>query len=127
MAVFAISRDEWSAEFFDAAAAGTLLLRWCEDTSAWLPPSARICPDCPQSTLNWKPASGAGEIVTWTVVPGRSAPDTVVAMVELAEGPWITVQVQHLDPASLRAGYPVRIGFETPEGGETIPIALPAD
>ena len=125
MAVAPIRRDEQSAEFFDAAAQGVLLLRWSAESGEYLPPAAVIDPAAPLSPPAWKPASGLAEVVTWTVLPGQSAPDTVVAVVELEEGPWITVQVQDIDAAGLRAGHPVRIGFETPEGGEAVPIALP--
>ncbi|GAB3980809.1 hypothetical protein GCM10029978_079860 [Actinoallomurus acanthiterrae] len=125
MTIAPIKRDEESAEFFDAAAQGVLLLRWSAASGRYLPPAAAIDPVAPTSPPVWRPSSGLGEIVTWTVIPGRDAPDTVVAVVELEEGPWITVQVQDIDPAGLRAGHPVRIGFETPEGGEAVPIALP--
>ncbi|WP_039939753.1 Zn-ribbon domain-containing OB-fold protein [Streptomyces himastatinicus] len=129
MSVSPLTRDEHSAEFFDAAARGVLLLRWSTECGGYLPPAAVICPCAPLAPLEWREASGLGEVVTWTVIPVRgtdAVPPTVVAYVELAEGPWITVRVRGIDPAKLRAGHPVRIGFETPEGGgETIPIALP--
>ncbi|MGW2329796.1 Zn-ribbon domain-containing OB-fold protein [Streptomyces sp. NPDC001700] len=129
MSVSPLTRDEHSAEFFDAAARGVLLLRWSKECGGYLPPAATVCPCAPLAPLEWRESSGLGEVVTWTVIPARgpdaaAVPPTVVAYVELAEGPWITVRVRNIDPAALRAGHPVRIGFETPEGGEAVPIAV---
>ncbi|MPY56517.1 Zn-ribbon domain-containing OB-fold protein [Streptomyces spongiae] len=122
MAPLPISRDERSAAFFDAAAQGTLLLRWSPATGAYLPPTAHIDPSAPLSPLEWRPVAGTGEIVTWTVLPPGG---DVVALVELAEGPWLTVAVRGVAPTALHEGYQVRIGFERPEGGEAVPVALP--
>jgi hypothetical protein len=130
VSVPALTRDEHSAEFFDAAARGILLLRWSKECGGYLHPAAVVCPCAPLSRLEWRESSGLGEIVTWTVIPERAGergarPPTVAAYVELVEGPWIPVRVLGVDPAALRESHPVRIGFETPEGGEAVPVALP--
>jgi uncharacterized OB-fold protein len=53
-------------------------------------------------------------------------PPVVVAIVELAEGPWLHAQLTGVDPAAVRGGQPVTVAFERPEGGEAIPVFRPA-
>jgi uncharacterized OB-fold protein len=66
--------------------------------------------------------------VTWTVKPGRAkdgrpAVDTIIGVVELAEGPWLTLQLPGADPGRLEVGKPVRVDFVQPEGSEYLPVA----
>ena len=47
----------------------------------------------------------------------------MLAIAQLAEGPWWWSQIVDVsDPAVLRAGLPLRIGFEQPDGSEPIPV-----
>lgn len=126
----AVVRDDFSAPFFDAAAEGRLLLRWSPTSGEWSEPSAIVCSVSQAADLEWREASGAGTVVSWTVKPGRASDDqsavpTVIAVVELDEGPWLTLQMPGADAVSLRAGTPVRIGWVQPEGSEHLPVALP--
>jgi len=129
--VSAISRDEASAPFFDAAAGGQLLIRRCADCGHWTVPYTRMgqvldrCPNCTSARLEWAPASGDATLVTWTVVHTREGPLRPVGVVELAEGPWLTAPVD-ADPASLAAGMALEVGFERPGGGEPVPLFRPA-
>jgi hypothetical protein len=126
----AVARDDASAPFFDAAAAGRLLVQRCADCGHWVAPYTRMgltlerCPECSSDRLAWAPASGAGTLVTWTVVHTRDGPSPPVGVVELAEGPWLTARVD-ADPEALRAGMPVTVGFARPGGGEPVPFFRP--
>ena len=124
----AVVRDAASAPFFDAAADGRLLVRRCEACGHWVAPYMRIgasldrCPACTADRLVWAEAAGTATLVTWTVVHSRGgeAPRTV-GVVELDEGPWMTVR---LDPAAapLAAGMPLAVGWDRPGGGEPVPV-----
>ena len=128
MTDFAIARDDASAEFFDAAAEGTLLVRRCPTCSQVYAPHHHGCGD--GSELEWVPAAGTASLVTWAVEhsppldPLLATPDgssTILGVVELDEGPWMHVPIVGVDPSSLRAGTPMAVSFVTPGGGEAVP------
>jgi uncharacterized OB-fold protein len=50
----------------------------------------------------------------------------VVAVAELAEGPWIWASLVCDDPDALTEGMGLRIDFERPPGSEAIPVLVPA-
>ena len=125
-----VTRDEASAPFFDAALEGRLLARRCDDCGHWVAPYTRMgqvlerCPNCTSPRLSWAAASGDATLVTWTVVHSREGPARPVGIVELAEGPWMTVGID-ADPAALAAGEALRVAFDRPGGGEPVPVFRP--
>lgn len=124
-----ISQDERSAAFFDAAALGTLLIKRCRACGTWLGPEAGGCPDCGATGDDgpgWVPASGRGTLISWAVVYPRPASagealPTVLALVEVDEGPWLRTRLDTGDPAALHAGDPVQAHFAHPPTGESYP------
>jgi uncharacterized OB-fold protein len=126
-----VTRDEASAPFFDAAASGRLLIRRCADCGHWVAPYTRMgltldrCPRCGSERVDWAPSSGEATLVTWTVVHTRDGPSPPVGVVELAEGPWMTVRID-ADPAALAAGMALAVGFDRPGGGEPVPVFRPS-
>lgn len=133
MTGFRVVRDEASAAFYDAAAAGTLLIRRCRTCGTLHPPQQRRCSD--SEDLEWVEASGTAAVVSWAVdhVP---PPDPVFAAgdgftsifgwVELDEGPWMQVAIVDADPETLRAGTRLHVRFVRPGDGEAIPVFAPA-
>ncbi|MEW2354408.1 OB-fold domain-containing protein [Spirillospora sp. NPDC029432] len=131
MSLAPVVRDEESGPFFDGAAEGTLMLRYSPSSGEWSEPAARVCSVTQARDLEWRAASGRGELVSWTVKPGRRrddlvTPDVVIGIVELAEGPWLTLRLVDAEGAALRAGLPVTVGFRRPEDGEgeALPVGL---
>lgn len=127
MTLMPVVRDDYSAPFFDAAAEGTLLLRYSPSSGEWSEPAAMLCSVSQADDLEWRAASGVGELMTWTIKPGRRkddrpSPDTVIGIVELAEGPWLTLQLVGTERIELRVGLPVRVEFTQPEGSEHLPV-----
>jgi uncharacterized OB-fold protein len=126
----AVSRDEASAPFFDAAASGRLLVRRCADCGHWVAPYTRMgqaldrCPACTSPRLEWAEASGAATLVTWTVLHTREGAGRPIGVVELDEGPWLTARVD-ADPATLSAGMALTVAFARPGGGEAVPVFRP--
>jgi len=125
---FPVTRDEYSAPFFDAAATGQLLIRHCPVCGRHFPPHQSVCAD--GARLDWVAASGDATLVTWAVDHGSAldpvlaGPDgasSVFGMVELAEGPWLNVAILGADPAQLEAGMPMQLCFVSPGAGETVP------
>lgn len=129
----AVVRDEASAEFFDAAARGELLVKRGPSGTV-MAPEARTDPITGSSDLQHEIASGEGTLVSWAVVHRAPLPALaasapyVSAIVELTEGPWLLVRLLVEDPARLHVGDPVRVRFERSgdDGeGEVIPVFEP--
>lgn len=123
--MYAIERDDASAEWFDAAADGRLLIRRCPEGHLSAP-QAITCAHCGSTQLQWIEAMGRGVIASYAVVHRRGAENLPLAIVELAEGPWLRAQVQNAAADQLQVGAPVEIRFACPDGGEPIPYAVPA-
>ena len=90
------------------------------------------CPHCGkrnrvQATAQGVPqCANCGHKLPWLV----DAVPYVCAVVELAEGPWLTVRLVDADPDTLAAGQPVRVRFvpsgPAEEPGEILPVFAPA-
>ncbi|ROO87961.1 hypothetical protein EDD29_5610 [Actinocorallia herbida] len=130
MTVGIVHRDAQTAEFFDAAARGELLIRRCGACGAFNAPQVLACEHCQSDRQAWAVAAGTGTVVSWTVVHGRARGDappsrTSVAIVELDEGPWLHARLTGLEPEAITAGLKVAVAFERPEGGEPVPTFRP--
>ncbi|MEV5829949.1 OB-fold domain-containing protein [Spirillospora sp. NPDC052242] len=131
MDIGVLRRDGRTDPFFDGAAAGRLVIKHCAACDRWLPPDAGDCPGCGTDELNWAEASGDASLVTWTVTHGRPAadgsvpPPAFLALVELAEGPWLHARLDGVDRAELRAGLPLRAEFTAPGEGESYMLFRP--
>ena len=123
-----VARDDATAQFLDGAARGEFLIQRCAVCGRHSGPQAQQCHACGSTELSWVPASGAASLVSWVITYGRPAADgtvtaTVLAIGQLAEGPWWWSQITDVsDPAALRPDQPLQIGFEQPDGSEPIPV-----
>jgi len=119
--------DSRSEPFFAAAAKDVLMVRRCDSCGAWLAPTASGCPGCADDgEPSWAPASGQGTLVSWSVVhPRDGGPVSVPALVELAEGPWLSTGLLLAGPeelGALHAGEPVGVEFVHPDAGASYPV-----
>lgn len=133
MTLAGVARDESTAEFFDGTASGVYLIRRCVQHGHASKPQAELCSVCGAQDLRREAASGNAKLVSWVVVPGKAVdPDgpqpepTIVAIGELAEGPWMWAQLLKADPETLHEGVALQIAFERPAGSEAIPVLVPA-
>ena len=60
--------DEVSAPFWDAAAAGELVLARCDRCRRFAHPPEPVCPHCLEGTPAFEPAPSTGTVRSWTVV-----------------------------------------------------------
>ncbi|MEV7970899.1 OB-fold domain-containing protein, partial [Sphaerisporangium sp. NPDC088356] len=130
MPVGIVHRDAATAVFFDGTARGDLLIGRCGRCGGFSAPQERTCAHCGSPGPSLTPAAGTGTVISWSVVHGRSrdgepGPRTVVAIVELDEGPWLQAQVTGMEPEDVSAGSRVRAAFERPEDGEAVPVFVP--
>jgi uncharacterized OB-fold protein len=128
MTVGPVTRDAATAEFLDGTAAGQFLLRHCRTCGAESAPQAAQCESCSSTALDWRPASGEATLISWTVAhtkPHASGVTrrTILAIAELAEGPWWWSQLIDANPADLHPGTPLQITFQRPAPHhEAVPV-----
>lgn len=121
-----VQRDAASAGFFDGTAVGELRVKRCRECGHWSPPPVLYCPACASGDLAWTASRGVGVVVSWSVVHPRrgleSTAATVIAIVELEEGPWVFGQLVGVLTDGVCTGQPVTVEFQTPDGGEAVPV-----
>jgi uncharacterized OB-fold protein len=111
--------------YWDATAAGQLVLPKCDEcgTVIWYP--RPFCPACASTSVSWMPASGRGTVYSFTVnrrgvadLPAyRDAGVYVLAYVELEEGPRVMTNIVDCDADLVRIGQKVEAVFhDTGEG-----------
>ncbi|MFI6522701.1 Zn-ribbon domain-containing OB-fold protein [Spirillospora sp. NPDC050679] len=126
-----LRRDGRTDAFFDGTAADRLTVKRCAACDLWFAPDQGTCPGCGDEELEWAEAGGDATLVTWTVVHGRPAADGTapppahLALVELAEGPWLHARLTGADRAALREGLPLRAVFVHPGEGESYLLFRP--
>jgi uncharacterized OB-fold protein len=120
-----VGRNEATAEFFDFAARGELMVLRCAD-GHHSGPRAQRCEVCGSGGLEPVAASGRAKLVSWAVAHRRDGATSTPAIVELEEGPWWWTALVDGDAAALAEGLPLQVGFERPEGSETVPVFRPA-
>ncbi|NWF27928.1 Zn-ribbon domain-containing OB-fold protein [Streptomyces sp. PKU-EA00015] len=125
--------DDFTRPFWDAAAAGALLIRRCGDCGRAHHYPREFCPHCWSENVAWERASGRAVLHTWSVVHRNDLPpfgDRVpytAAVVELAEGPRMMTEVVACAAADLAVGMRLVVAFRTGEDdGVTVPVFRPA-
>ena len=112
--------------YWDAAAAGRLLIKKC--TACGEPhfyPRSH-CPFCFSDKTEWAEASGNGTIYTYSVMRRGAPVPYAIAYVTLAEGPTMMTNIVDCDLDSIRIGQTVKVVFKPSEGGTPVPCFAPA-
>lgn len=108
---------------------GKLVIWKCRDCAVLLPPLTVSCHSCGHGDLESVDSAGAGVIVSCrtadrTADPVCGAPcPSVIAIVELDEGPWVYSWIDGELPVS--PDRPVRVHFRCTQPGERFPIFEP--
>ena len=118
-----------NAPYWKALEEGRLVFQRCQSCGhAWLPPRSE-CPRCLGSEHSWDPASGRAKLVSWVVYHhayhdyfAAKLPYNV-AVVELAEGPRLTSNIDAGD-AALRVDMPLQLVVQR-ESGFALPRFRP--
>ena len=114
-----------SQPFWDAAAAGRLLLKRCEACGEPHYYPRPICPFCGSDATQWKDASGRGTIYSFSVMRRVPTP-YAIAYVTLAEGPTMMTNIVDCDLDAIRIGQAVKVVFKPTDGGPPVPMFTPA-
>jgi uncharacterized OB-fold protein len=107
-----------SEPFWEGCRRGEFLLQRCTSCGSTQFYPRTICASCRGRDLAWTAATGAGKIVSYTVVR-RAISEAfaarvpyVVAIVRLAEGPQLMSHIVDCDPGAVRVGAQVALGFD---------------
>jgi uncharacterized protein len=113
-----------NAAYWRAADEGHLLIKRCNDCGRpHYYPRAR-CPFCASPNTEWREASGAGTVYSFTIVR-RAKPPYVAAYVTLAEGISMLTHVVDCDFEAVHIGQKVRLLFRRASDGRNIPMFTP--
>jgi uncharacterized OB-fold protein len=121
--------DDLSGPYWRAAREGRLLLQRCRGCGEHQFYPRPFCMACRGSELEWIEATGRGRLHTFSVVH-RTADRAfagevpyVFAVVELDEGPRLTVNVVDTPLEALRCDMPVQMAFTEIDAEITVPNA----
>ena len=114
-----------SVPFWEAANAGKLLVRWCNDCGKphWYP--RPLCPFCLGET-QWRDSPGTGEIYSVSVTRRAGPIAYAIAYVRLDEGVTMLTNIVECDLDSLRIGDRVQVVFKPTTDGPSVPMFRPA-
>ena len=113
--------------FWDAAAAGKLLIKRCGACGEPHYYPRALCPFCLSADTRWEETAGSGTIYSLsTMRRGKDAPYTL-AYVTLDEGPAVLTNVATDDHDALAIGQRVRVRFTPSDGGAPCPMFAPAE
>ena len=110
--------------FWDAAAEGRFVLRFCNGCGRphWYPRA--ICPFCFNDDGAWREAGGTGVIYSFSPMRRASEP-YVIAYVTLDEGPTMMTNIVFCEIDALRIGQAVTVVFQPTIAGPPIPVFKP--
>jgi hypothetical protein len=132
MARFALPPSSLTQPFWDATGQKKLLLQWCKSCEAVVHYPREACPKCLGESLEWREASGKGDVYAFCVMQRPANPAMagllpyVVALVDLDEGARMMTNIVGCEPAAVRIGMPVRVTFEDLGDGRALPLFEPA-
>lgn len=110
--------DALTTPWWEHLARGVLALPRCEDCSGWHFQPRPACPHCGSQAIGWQPASGRGQVYSFTVVHRAPSPafaqqaPYVIAIVATDEGPHLMTRLVGIEPESVRMGDRVRVRMD---------------
>jgi len=111
--------------YWDAAAAGKLMIGKCQACGETHFYPRAICPFCFSDRTLLQEASGNATIYTYSVMRRAPVP-YAIAYVTLAEGPTMMTNIVDCDLDQIRIGQSVRLVFKPSEGGPPVAVFTPA-
>lgn len=119
----------WSAPYWAAARKHQLIIQCCADCDKFIMYPKRFCPFCLGENLDWKPASGRGEVYSVTVqraaAPSGFEADLpyTLAIIRLAEGVQMMSRLVGDRAEQAQCGDAVTVDFQdVPDTDVTLPV-----
>jgi uncharacterized OB-fold protein len=110
--------------YWEGAAQGKLMLTGCKACGRVHHYPRALCPFCFSAELEWREASGAGAIYTYSVMRRVPVP-YVIAYVTLEEGVSMMTNIVDCDFDTVRIGQKVKVVFKPSENGQPVPMFTP--
>ena len=110
--------------YWEGARQGKLLLRGCKSCGRIHHYPRALCPHCFSGELDWREASGAGTIYTFTVMRRAPVP-YCIGYVTLEEGISMMTNIVDCDLDTVRIGQKVKVVFKPSENGQPVPMFTP--
>jgi uncharacterized protein len=113
-----------SEPFWNAARQGRFVVATCGacGKAHWYPRA--VCPFCGAEKIEWRAASGAGTVYSFSVMRRAKEP-YAIAYVTLAEGPTMLTNIVDCDFNALRIGQSVHVVFAETADGPPVPLFRP--
>jgi uncharacterized OB-fold protein len=111
--------------YWDAAAAGRLVIRKCGSCGKLHHYPRTVCPFCFADATEWQAGSGRGTIYAFSIMRRAEVP-YAIAYVTLDEGVTMLTNIVDCEFDGLHIGQPVRVVFKPTAGGPPLPMFTPA-
>jgi uncharacterized OB-fold protein len=115
-----------TAEFWNAANEGRLLLRHCDACKSAHHFPRTICPHCGSDATRWIESPGRGVVYTLSVMRRGTPVPYAMAYVTLEEGVTMMTNIVECDLDAIRIGDPVQVTFVAARDGRKVPAFKPA-
>ena len=112
--------------FFDAAANGKLLIKYCNACKEFHHYPRALCPFCFSDQTEWRDAKGSGTVHTWSVLRRGVPVPYCIAYVTLDEGVSMLSNIVDCDLDAVKIGMQVKVVFKHTDGGPPAPMLAPA-
>ena len=112
--------------FFDAAASGKLILKYCSACKAFHHYPRALCPHCFSDKTEWRDAEGTGTVYTYSVLRRGVPVAYCIAYVTLDEGVSMLTNIVDCDLDAVKIGMKVKVVFKPTDGGPPVPMFAPA-
>ncbi|MBM3353921.1 MAG: DNA-binding protein [Betaproteobacteria bacterium] len=112
--------------YFDAAAGGKLLVKFCTACGQYHHYPRAICPHCFSERTEWREAKGTGTVYTCSVLKRGVPVPYCIAYVTLEEGVSMLTNIVDCDPEAVHIGQKVKVVFKPTDGGPPVPMFTPA-
>ena len=110
--------------FFDAAANGKLVVKFCVDCKEFHHYPRSLCPFCFSDKTEWEESSGEATIYTYSLMRKSATGPYAIAYVTLKEGPSLQTNIVDCELDKLKIGQKVKVVFK-PTDGAPLPFFTP--
>ena len=110
--------------YWQAAAAGQLLLKQCRACAEFHYYPRAICPHCLSDATQWITSTGRGRLYSYSTMGAADAAYTL-AYVTLDEGVTMLTNIVACAPERLCVGLEVKVVFVPSEDGPAVPMFAP--
>jgi len=111
--------------YFEAAAAGKLVIKQCTDCGEHHFYPRSLCPFCLSAETKWVESTGRGVIHTYSITRRAGPAPYAIAFVTLEEGVSMMTNIVDCDLDAIRIGQRVRVVFKPTDGDVVVPCFAP--